>query len=303
MPIVECTVCGPTEHAQAFIAKDYFLRLVEGDFPYWRCSRCGTVRLHPLPDDETIGRAYATYHEPLPEQLSKLQQYGEKLAQREATLLTEDADPSRPLVDVGCGAGAFLRRLQRTDFTGELRGVEFVPEVAARATQQLGLPVEQGTAEGFAAEPGSLGTIVMRHVIEHLKDPGEVLARFHTSLEPGGTLYLGTPDSRALSAKAFGKYWHGWDPPRHLHIFTNASLKQLVSQHGFEPVRERWFFSPQMWIASLRHSLTRGHERPRRRRFADDFNPVLLAPSMLTGAAEVAARRSTMYALTARRSA
>lgn len=300
---MSCVVCGPGPASQpAFVAKDWFLRLIDGEFTYVRCTGCGTVRQEPMLDHESLMQAYSTYHEVLPENESAVRRAMERIAQREADFLARTADTSKPVVDVGCGAGLFLRRLGRAGWQGERRGVEPEGNVARTTSERLGLTVDKGTAEDFDLAPGSVGTAVMRHVIEHLRDPAVVLDRLHAAIEPGGHLYLGTPDARALAARVFGRYWHGWDPPRHLHIFTANALRQLVRDHGFEPVQERWFWSPEQWTGSLRHTLTQGHERPRRRAFASDLNPVLLAPASVAAGVETALRRSTMYALTARRS-
>jgi len=298
---VLCAVCGPADHEPAFRARDWFLRLIEGEFTYLRCRTCGTVTQHPLLDEATLAKAYSTYHEPLPDDTGAVQRVMERIAQREANLLAHQADITQPVVDVGCGAGHFLRRLGRAGWQGERRGVEPEGDVAATAAAQLSVRVDKGTAEDFAFREGEFGTVAMRHVIEHLRDPGAALDRLHAAIAPGGLLYLATPDSRALSARVFGPYWHGWDPPRHLHIFTSTSLRHLVRNHGFEPLRDSWFWSPPMWTASLRHRLTDGQERPRRRRFASDLNPLLLPPAGVAAGLEIALRRSTMYALTARR--
>jgi SAM-dependent methyltransferase len=284
-----------------FIARDWYLRLIDGEFRYVRCESCGTIRQDPMVDARTLSRAYTTYHEQMPEAEGLLQRGIERIAQREANFLAGDADTSLPVVDIGCGAGLFLRRLGRAGWVGERRGVEPEGEVAATASARLGITVEKGLAEDLSLEAGGVGTAVMRHVIEHLLDPADVLDRLHRAIAPGGTLYLGTPDARALSAKVFGQYWHGYDPPRHVHVFTASSMRTLVRAHGFEPVRERWFWQPEMWTGSLRHRLTDGHDRPLRRAFAHDRNPLLVAPASVAAGVEVAMRRSTMYSITARR--
>lgn len=299
--IVTCAVCGPEEHTPTFAQRDWFLGLVPGTFDYWRCCVCGTVTQHPMLGAETLASAYDTYHQPLPDKTTGLQRVIERIAQGEADGLARHADLDAPVVDVGCGAGAFLRRLGRAGWRGERMGVEPEGDVAEHASAQLGLRVSKGAAEHPGLAHASVGTVVMRHVIEHVRDPGEVLDVMYDAIESGGILYLATPDSRALSARVFNRYWHGWDPPRHLHVFSSDSLRQLVRQHGFEPIDEHWHWSPEMWTASLRHALTQGHDRPRRRRLARDHNPVLLPFAGAAATVEVLTHRSTMYALTARR--
>ena len=139
----------------------------------------------------------------------------------------------------------------------------------------------------------------MRHVLEHLPEPREALQRLRAVLAPGGTLYLGTPDARALSAKVFGRYWHGWDPPRHAVVFTSTGLRGLLEDTGFRVLDERWDFAPQMWSASLAYALTYGAKRPRAARGATLVNPFVGVPAGFGALAELATRRSTMYGVTA----
>src|SRR5262249_45002143 len=127
------------------------------------------------------------------------------------------------------------------------------------------------------------------------------LRRISDLLEPHGVLYLATPDTRALAAAAFGRYWHGYDPPRHLFAFSRDGVRRLLAAEGFDIVDERWDFAPQMWTGRLRHALGRGR-RPRWAAIAGhELNPLAAIPAIVAAGAEVALHRSTMYASTARR--
>jgi SAM-dependent methyltransferase len=180
-------------------------------------------------------------------------------------------------------------------------GVEPAPNVASETARRLGVPVQTGSLEDMDVADGSMGTVVLRHVIEHLRDPREAIARVRGVLEPGGFVYVATPDARALAAKIFGRYWHGYDPPRHLFAFTRDGLRPLLSTEGFEVVDERWYFAPQMWTGSLRHALGRGRRPGWVAIAGNDLNPIAAVPAVMGATLEVALHRSTMYAVTARR--
>lgn len=254
----------------------------------------------PQPSEQVLEASYAESYAPFNARPGLAQRLGERLAQREANYLASLVEPSRAVVDIGCGTGRFLERLRRAGWRGTLAGLEPAPDVAAAAARRLGVPVQTGSIEDMDIDEGSMGTVVLRHVIEHLRDPREALRRVRRILEPRGFVYVATPDARALAATVFGRYWHGYDPPRHLFAFTRDGLRRLLAREGFEVVDERWFFAPQMWTGSLRHALGRGR-RPRWAAIAGhDFNPLAAVPAVVGAGLEVALHRSTMYALTAR---
>jgi SAM-dependent methyltransferase len=275
----------------------------DGRFDYRRCETCGTVFMHPQVDEPTLAAAYSPEYGPYRRSPTLVERVGERIAQREASRLASYADPSSTLLDVGCGRGTFLRRLKRAGWTGPLRGVEPDPAVAALTHEEVGVPVAVGTLDEVELESGGTGTVVLRHVLEHVRDPRATLQLVSELLVPGGTLYVATPDARSLAASVFRRFWHGYDPPRHLFAFTSGGLRRLLARCDFELVAESWDFSPQMWSGSLRHALGRGQpERMARARWlAHDLNPLVAVPSVAGASIEVALRRSTMYAATARR--
>lgn len=296
-----CPACLRAEGAPGFSASDLSLRAVAGSFSYDRCAACGTVFAHPQPDAATLAQAYAGSYGNYRAEASLVERLAEPLARREAARVARRADPGSPLLDLGCGTGRFLERLQAVGWHGPLRGVEYAAEVADDASRRLGIPVAHGRAEeADLGPPGTLGVLVMRHVIEHLRSAGTVLDRARAALRPDGLLYVATPDTRALSAKAFGQWWWGYEVPRHLVVFSRDGLRALVRRHGYEVVDEWWSFAPQMWNASLGLRLA-GRDPARVQRFTSLANPLVSGPAAVAGVAEVLARRSTMYGLLARR--
>jgi SAM-dependent methyltransferase len=220
---------------------------------------------------------------------------------REARRLLGRAPAGAPLLEIGCGTGRFLERVRAVGYDGPLRGLEYSPDVAAATAERLGIPVEAGDVEDADLRRDEYGAIVLRHVIEHVRDPAEVVGRLHAALRPGGVLYLGTPDVRALSAQAFGRYWWGWEVPRHLVVFSAPALRALLERTGFEIEAEWAGFAPQMWNASLSLWLDRGGRRPRTPLATHLLNPVVTGPACVAAGLEVATGRSTMYAVLARR--
>lgn len=170
------------------------------------------------------------------------------------------------LLDVGCGDGAFVSYM--THLGWEAEGVD--PDAAAiESGRAAGLNVTQGTLAAIddAEHIGVYDAITMSHVIEHVHHPVEELERVHRLLRPGGLLWVATPNLEALGHRRFGRDWLGLDPPRHLVLFTQASLDRLIRQAGLEP-QPAPLAAPLAWLQfSQSAAIEQGrlpHEGPER---------------------------------------
>jgi 2-polyprenyl-3-methyl-5-hydroxy-6-metoxy-1,4-benzoquinol methylase len=134
------------------------------------------------------------------------------------------------LLDVGSGDGSFVAWMRALGWDAE--GLEPDPAAAERA-RAAGVPVTTASLEEAGFGPGSFEAITMSHVIEHLHDPPTALERCRLLLRPGGTLWLATPNLAGYGHSTFGCDWIGLDPPRHLVVFTRASLVAAAERAGF----------------------------------------------------------------------
>jgi 2-polyprenyl-3-methyl-5-hydroxy-6-metoxy-1,4-benzoquinol methylase len=294
---LRCIVCGGERAQEAFISQDRLLAAASGSFRYVRCAACGTVRADPPPDDATLAAAYPDAYVGRGLTTSLLQRAGDVLGRREARRLVESGSSGGRALDVGCGDGIFLQRLRAAGWHGPLHGLDPNPAAAARARAR-GIRVEEATLEDFQGREG-YDLVILRHVIEHLRDPRAALARIHSFLAPGGLAYVATPDEGALSARVFGRYWAGYDPPRHLWVFRPPAVRRLLEEAGFAVLDEQWYVGAEMWTASLAAAIS---PRPGRRRlFASAFNPLVAVPALAAGTVEMLLHRSTMYAAIGRR--
>lgn len=135
------------------------------------------------------------------------------------------------LLDLGCGNGAFLVQMQKAGW--DVAGLEPDPN-AADIGRKAGLDIKVGTLEEDSFPADCFDAITMSHVIEHLHDPMMSLRCCHRMLRPGGTLWIATPNLNSIGHKTFGCHWRGLEIPRHLVIFTPASLKAALQQIGFQ---------------------------------------------------------------------
>jgi 2-polyprenyl-6-hydroxyphenyl methylase/3-demethylubiquinone-9 3-methyltransferase len=100
------------------------------------------------------------------------------------------------VLDVGCGAGLLSEALAREG--AQVTALDLAPdliEVAKLHLLESGLQVDYRVqaVEDLAAEaPASFDAITCMEMLEHVPDPGAVLAACATLLKPGGRLLLST---------------------------------------------------------------------------------------------------------------
>src|SRR5262249_7927331 len=129
-------------------------------------------------------------------------------------------------------AGVFLRGMQH-HAGWDVHGVEINSETARLARERYQLEVRTGTLEQAAYSDGLFDVVTMWGVLEHLHDPAGSLREVHRVLNADGVLVVRVPNLASCDARLFGKYWAGFDSPRHLFVFTPRSLTSLLECNGF----------------------------------------------------------------------
>jgi SAM-dependent methyltransferase len=144
----------------------------------------------------------------------------------------EGKEPLR-LLDVGCSTGALVMSALRDSVDAE--GVEPAAK-AARAAQAAGLKVHSGTLSEAAYQRESFQAVTLMEVIEHLRDPGELLREISRILLPGGILVIGTGNAASWTVMLMGERWDYFQVERyggHISFFTPHSLTCLAQRCGF----------------------------------------------------------------------
>jgi hypothetical protein len=198
-------------------------------FAVERCGACGVLRTTPVPVDLTpyyvtdLAATMATPGNPLFAALRRVQ-----LA-RELRRVTRHGDPGT-LVDVGCGAGDFVA-------VARAHGIRALgADAAAMPPAQLGAATYvRFDFEAYALEVAP-DTVVLRHVLEHARNPFAMLTRLR---ERGARrFYVVVPDASSRECRLLGTAWYLWDPPRHLWHFDRATLARLCARAGLAIVAE-----------------------------------------------------------------
>lgn len=211
-------------------------------YTYKQCRQCKLYGIYPEPTASELTRAYSdqyygendTKFNPFIERFINAMRYrkGDKLRK----LLT-DGDH---ILDIGCGNGNFLKYLNRHgDFV--IHGVELPGKSAERAKQVPELNLFLGPFEDYQSTEVRFQLITLIHVIEHLKNPIDVLKKCESMLTPEGALYIAYPNIESRQAQEYKGNWLHLDPPRHLNFIPPDVLKSLMANAGFNCIYENHY--------------------------------------------------------------
>ena len=152
------------------------------------------------------------------------------------------------ILDVGCGPGWLLRDLR--DQGWDVYGVDFSP-VAVEYARNRGLNVKCGDLLEAAYKDEFFDAVLFNHSLEHVYDPISTMQEVRRILKPGGLVYIIIPNAGSFEARVFGKWWVGWDVPRHLFHFNKQTVTTLLDKTGFRLLYIRDGFTRSHLLGSL----------------------------------------------------
>ncbi|HXY39746.1 MAG TPA: class I SAM-dependent methyltransferase [Vicinamibacteria bacterium] len=226
-----CALCGGC-------LDPYFTR---GERHYERCGRCGFL---VVPEGVATDASGTSIYESATSVFEADgndgyyfdQQSSLANSRRKLSFVEDHLPHGSSLLDAGANFGHFLSVAQHPY---RARGFDISPSAVAWSREHLG--VDNVVASVYAPpEAGApWDAISCWDVIEHLADPVVAIRRLSDRLRPGGWLFLSTPDSGSLLARALGRRWHYLDPVQHIGVFSRTNLRTLLQAAGFEVVTTR----------------------------------------------------------------
>ncbi|MDB2686086.1 class I SAM-dependent methyltransferase [Mariniblastus sp.] len=172
----------------------------------------------------------------------------------------------RKILDIGCAAGFLLKGFQDKGWDGV--GIDPNHSMIKHGIQEFGLDLRHQSIEEFAQmgegpkgskqDSPKVDAAVMVQVLPHIADPVSAINAVSSTLNEQGLLLIETWNWQSLTARAFNKKWHEYNPPSVLHWFSKSGLRKLLSDSGFEVVAQG---RPTKWISIgngvslIRHSL------------------------------------------------
>lgn len=277
--IEQCPVCGNDKFSLFLSLSDYFL---SGEtFDIVQCNQCSFRFTNPRPPDHELGRYYESQeyisHSNTKNGLfSTLYQSIRRRTIRSKFHLISGLSNGKSILDIGCATGELIHYFAYRGW--KVTGIEPNEKARQFARDQYQLKVED---ENYLATalPGSFDVVTMWHVLEHVPDINARIEEVRSVLKDDGVLFIAVPNPDSWDAGYYGKYWAGYDVPRHLHHFTKNAMHQLLKNHGLivtgeipmkydsfyvSLLSEKYLHGKRKWIAAfvsgIRSNIKAGEE-------------------------------------------
>ncbi len=265
---VRCLVCGHAEADCVLRAPDFEYHCRPGEWTLVECARCGHVFLDPLPELEEIPTLYPpgyyTVNRSSPIHMEGAVVEAKMVKDAEALRRQVGAREVGSIVDMGGGNLTRLVHLKEVFSRGSKLPVEAAcldlqfDASARQAAEAAGIACISGNVETDLSglRDGGYDLVILRQLIEHLRDPRAALRQIHAKLSRQGILVIDTPNRGGWDYQLFRKrYWGGYHVPRHFHLFTLEALAALLLETGYVIERQGCTPSIAFWIISLRNAL------------------------------------------------
>jgi 2-polyprenyl-3-methyl-5-hydroxy-6-metoxy-1,4-benzoquinol methylase len=162
------------------------------------------------------------------------------------------------VLDIACGPGLLCRKIKQRLPKSSVLGIDFSPfmiEQNRHRDQALGIDYQcVDVRGGLDALPAGFDTVTMCEILEHLENPGRVVATAFNLLRPGGRFILTCPHDDSIPDPEHLRTW-GHDelfhllapysdtvsfvhfPPPYFHIWMLAYLNKQNGQPKLQEAR------------------------------------------------------------------
>lgn len=264
METVNCNLCGSSEYRLHLEGQDLSLYL-EGVFRIVECVNCGLVYLNPRPTRQEVEslypfESYDQYNPALSEVKSWLARTDRGYGLRKRAIKIEEWKRGGRLLDVGCATGDFLEYMRRCG-DWDVCGVELNGQAVQYVRERLDIPVYHGMLGEVELPAAHFDVVTMWHVMEHVFDARATFDEVARILKPDGVFLYHVPQLDSLDARLYGRYWIGYELPRHNYIWSQRSLQRLMEATGFRVLETACFYGSYAASASSLRFWLRDHLR------------------------------------------
>ena len=249
-----CPACGGTE-AAVFVAEprdlEYFNARRSGAV-VMRCAECRSLFQDPWPNAEEVRGFYGSDYQNYTSTAVPLLARVDALYQRrQAAAFLRRHGQQVSVLDFGCGQAGFLRALAALGCT-QLAGFDFVLYDELRRTSGIAF---YDDVDAILAQRQRFDVIRMRHVIEHLTELDDTMAKLRRLLNPGGRIVGETPNAAHYTSALMGRYWGCLHFPYHTLIFSTRGLERSAQRWELRLSATAGVLLPTGWAMSFENLL------------------------------------------------
>ena len=241
-----CDLCGSSEFMNYCNLEGKTKRSV------FICKKCSLTYLYPIPSVDELNDFYRQDYRKKYSQQNFVTNEVVAYEQKRATRVTEmvrryfNKDTSK-ILDIGCSSGTLLKNLYKLSSHCELYGIEMNDNyrkfiVDSGIANQNNITNDNITMY-CSGQKNKFDLITIVHVLEHLKNPKDVLMSIYRLLKDDGILYVEVPNLKTPYNNLREKYFAIY----HLTYFTDFTLRKMLEKVGFKILEEKCMEKTSVW--------------------------------------------------------
>ncbi len=240
---LSCPICRSKNIELRITSKDYLMLKGDSeDFFVYLCKDCQNGFSYPFLNNDDLSKYYPDDYDCYKSHKSLTGLIQKIKAGKDVRIIKKILKGAgKGVLEIGAGSGLFLSLLKNASLN--VTGIEMSSSGVKYAKETFGIDLEKCFFEDYNSS-NRFDMIIAFHALEHFNDPVAVLDKIKPILKNGGYLYIKVPRLDSWSAKLYGKFWHGYDLPRHRFHFTKNGLTGLLKKQGFEIEMSKGDYGP-----------------------------------------------------------
>jgi len=232
-PVLSCLVCGSTTAEPVGVRDGLSLH---------RCASCGFIFPNPRIAEDQLGALYGAKYWDEHQRVNGLAAIRDRMLFDYHFALTrlfmiKTFLSSGRLLDVGCAAGALVRRAQ--EFGYKSCGLEIDPQITVLGREFFGIRILTGRIETVRFWR-SFDIVTMYDVFEHLYDPDLALRRVHAILARRGLLVIETFRTDCVEFERNPLQHPDCKPLEHIGMYREEHIDKIMTRNNFSIIETRY---------------------------------------------------------------
>ncbi len=248
-----CPVCKSESVKPVLSAKDH--TVTQEQFTISECAECSFRFTSDAPSQEVIhnyykSSAYISHTDTKKGLVNMIYHVARFFTMMSKEKLVKKASKRQVgmLLDIGSGTGTFLHTMEKAGWS--VVGLEPDAEARALAVKKYNCDIYPSD-ELFRLPDATYSVVTMWHVLEHVHQLDEYIARIKGILAPQGKLIIAVPNYTSTDCAIYGANWAAYDVPRHLYHFSPQSMRVLMQRHGLKVIGTKRMWLDSFYIAML----------------------------------------------------
>ncbi len=156
------------------------------------------------------------------------------------------------ILDVGCGLAILANEIAELYPNCEVYGIEYSVEQLAQADQAPNLKLQQGDAHHLSFDADTFDIVYCRYLLEHVKNPVQVLQEMHRVLKPNGEIFT---QENNIAITVYDPDCSKWDTiwQKFINLQTDLGGDGLIGKRLYGMLKQANFQRIELSIAPQVH--------------------------------------------------